>query len=69
MMMIPLVLTQPIEEEEIPLTPMGTHGLKIRMTGMIMVDKEVPDLRAILLNSLKVIAVRLWTSLLPSKGL
>jgi len=43
--MIPLVLTQPIEEEEIPLTPMGTCGLKITTTKMTMVDKEAFDLK------------------------
>ena len=62
MMMIPLVLTQPIVEEEILLTPMGTHGPKIRMIEMIMVDKEALDLKGALLNSLKVIKAKPWTS-------
>jgi hypothetical protein len=61
-MMIPSVLTQPIMEEEILLTPMGTHRLKIRMTEMIMVDKEALDLKGTLLNSLKVIKAKPWTS-------
>jgi hypothetical protein len=43
MMMIPIVLTQPIMEEEILLTPTGTLGLKIGMTEMTMVDKGAPD--------------------------
>jgi hypothetical protein len=61
-MMIPSVLTQPVMEEEILLTPMGTHGLKIRTTEMIMVDKEALDLKGALLNSLKVIKAKPWTS-------
>jgi hypothetical protein len=61
-MMIPSVLTQPVMEDEILLTPMGTHGLKIRMTEMIMVDKEALDLKGTLLNSLKVIKAKPWTS-------
>jgi hypothetical protein len=67
-MMIPIVLTQPVKEEESLLTPMGILGPKIRTTGMIMVDKEAPDLKVILLNSLKVIEAKLWTSWLLSKG-
>jgi hypothetical protein len=47
-MMIPSVLTQPDVEEEILLTPMGTHGLKIRMTGMTMADKEGLNLKGTL---------------------
>jgi hypothetical protein len=43
MMMIPTVLTWPVEQEETLLTPMGTPGLKTKMTEMIMVDEEVPD--------------------------
>jgi len=61
-MMIPSVLTQPVVEKEILLTPMGTHRLKTRMTGMIMVDKEGLNLKETHLNSLKVIEARLWTS-------
>jgi hypothetical protein len=60
--MIPLVLTQPVEEEEIPLTPMGTCGLKITTTKMTMVDKEAFDLKGSPLNTLKVIEAELWTS-------
>jgi hypothetical protein len=62
MMMIPSVLTQPIVEEEILLTPMGTHGLKIRMIEMTTVDEEALDLKKTLLNTLKVIEARLWIS-------
>jgi hypothetical protein len=61
-MMIPSVLTQPDMEEEILLTPMGTHRLKIRMTGMIMVDKEGLDLRETPWNTLKAIETGLWIS-------
>jgi len=61
-MMIPSVLTQPIVEEEILLTPMGTHGLKIRMIEMTTVDEEALDLKKTLLNTLKVIEARLWIS-------
>jgi hypothetical protein len=61
MIMIPIVLTQPVKEEETLLTPMGILRLKIRMIGMIMVGKKVPDLKVILLNSLKAIEARLWT--------
>ena len=61
-MMIPSVLTQPGVEEEILLTPMGTYGLKIRMTEMIMVKEEALDLKGTLLNTLKVIEAGLWTS-------
>ena len=61
-MMIPSVLTQPIMEEEILLTPMGTHGLKFRTTETIMVDKEVLDSKGTLLNTLKAIEAELWTS-------
>jgi hypothetical protein len=67
-MMTPTVLTLPVEEEEILLTPMGTHGLKIRMTGTTMVDEEALDLKEILLNTLKAIEARPWTSWSPSKG-
>jgi hypothetical protein len=42
-MMIPSVLTQPDVEEEILLTPMGTHELKIRMTETIMVEEKALD--------------------------
>ena len=69
MMMIPSVLTQPIVEEEILLTPMEIHGLKIRMTGMTMVDEEALNLKEILLNTFKATEARLWTSWLHSKGL
>jgi len=48
-MMIPLVPTQPDIEEEILLTPMGTHGLKIRMTETIMVEEGALDLKETLL--------------------
>jgi hypothetical protein len=61
-MMIPSVLTQPVVEKEILLTPMGTHRLKIRMTEMIMVDEEALDLKEILLNTSKEIEARLWIS-------
>jgi hypothetical protein len=67
--MIPSVITQPAVEAEILLTPMGTHGLKIRMTEMIMVDEEALDLKGTLLNSLKAIKARPWNSWLLSKGL
>jgi hypothetical protein len=62
MMMIPIVLTQPAVEEDLLPTPMGTLGLKTKMTEMIMVDKEAPDWKVILLSSLKAIVARLWTS-------
>jgi hypothetical protein len=68
MMMTPSVLTQLVEEEEIPLTPMGTHGLKVRTTETIMVEEEALDLKEILLNSLKVIEARPWSSWSLSKG-
>jgi hypothetical protein len=68
MMMIPLVLTQPIVEEEILLTPMGTHGPKIRMIEMIMVDKEALDSKEILLNTSKETEAGPWISWLPSRG-
>jgi hypothetical protein len=61
-MMIPSVLTQLIVEEEIPLIPIGTHGPKIRMIRMIMVDEEGPDLKGTPRNTLKVIETRLWIS-------
>jgi hypothetical protein len=61
-MMIPSVLTQPSVEEEILLTPMGTHGLKIRMTGTTMVDEEALNLKETLLNTLKVTEARPWIS-------
>jgi hypothetical protein len=67
-MMIPSVLTQPDVEEEILLTPMGTHGLKIRMTGMTIVDKEGLNLKGTLQNTSKVIEARPWISWSPSKG-
>jgi hypothetical protein len=67
-MMIPTVLTLPVKEEEILLTPMGTHRLKIRTTEMIMVEEEALDLKEILLNSSKVIKARPWSSWSLSKG-
>jgi hypothetical protein len=67
-MMIPSVLTQLVEKEEIHPTPMGTHGLKIRTTEMIMVEEETLDLKEILLNSLKAIEARPWSSWSLSKG-
>jgi len=67
-MMTPTVLTLPIEEEEILLTPMGTHGLRIRTTEAIMQEEEGLDLKETLLSSLKVIEVRPWTFWSPSKG-
>jgi hypothetical protein len=67
-MMIPSVLTQPDVEEEILLTPMGTHGLKIRMTGTIMVEEEALNLKEILLNTSKVTKARPWISWLPLRG-
>jgi hypothetical protein len=68
MMTIPLVLTQPVEEEEILLTPMGTHGLRIRTTEMTMVEEEALDSKETLLNTLKAIEARLWTFWSPSRG-
>ena len=41
---------------------MGTYGLKIRMTEMIMVKEEALDSKGTLLNTLKVIEAGLWTS-------
>ena len=67
-MMTPIVLTLPVEEEEIPLTPMGTHERKIRMTETIMAEEEALDSKETLLNTLKVIEARLWTFWLPSRG-
>jgi hypothetical protein len=67
-MMIPSALTQPAEEEEILLTHIGTHGLKIRMIGMIMVGEEALDLKEIPLNTSKEIKARPWTSWSPSRG-
>jgi hypothetical protein len=67
-MMTPTVLTQLVEEEEIPLTPIGTHGLKIRTTETIMVEEEALDLKEILLNTSKATEARPWTSWSPSKG-
>jgi hypothetical protein len=61
-MMIPSVPTQPDVEEEILLTPMGTHGLKIRTTETIMVEEEALNLKEILLNTSKEIEARPWTS-------
>jgi hypothetical protein len=58
-MMISSVLTQPVKEEKTLLTPMETHGLKIRMTETIMVDEEALNLKGILLNTLKVIEAEL----------
>jgi hypothetical protein len=68
-MMIPLVLTQLVMEEEILPTPMGTRGPRIRMTEMTMEDEEAHDLKETLWNTLKVIETKLWTSWSPSKGL
>jgi len=67
-MMTPTVLTLPVEEEEILLTPMGTHGLETRMTEMVMAEEGALDSKEILLNTLKVIEARPWTSWSPSKG-
>jgi hypothetical protein len=67
-MMTPTVLTPPVEEEEILLTLMGIHGLKIRMTETITVEEEAPDLKETLLNILKEIEAKPWTSWSPSKG-
>jgi hypothetical protein len=43
MMMTLLVLTQPVVGEEILLTPMGTHGPKIRTIETIMEKEEGLD--------------------------
>jgi hypothetical protein len=67
-MMIPSVLIQPIVEEEILLTPMEIHGLKIRMTGMTIVDEEALDLKETLPNSSKAIEARPWNSWSLSRG-
>jgi hypothetical protein len=67
-MMILSVLTPPDAEEEILQTPMGTHGLKIKMTGTTMVDEEALDLKEILLNTLKATEARPWISWSPSRG-
>jgi hypothetical protein len=67
-MMIPSVLTQPDVEEEIPLTPMGTHGPKTRMIETIMEAEEDLDLKKTLLNSLKATEARPWSSWSLSKG-
>jgi hypothetical protein len=67
-MMIPSVLIQPVEEEETLLTPMGTHGLKTRMTETIMVEEEALDSKGILQNTSKAIKVRPWTFWSPSRG-
>jgi hypothetical protein len=67
-MMTPLVLTQPIVEKETLLTHMGTHGLKIRTTETVMVDKEALNSKETLRNTSKVIEAGLWISCLPSKG-
>jgi hypothetical protein len=61
-MMIPLVLTQPVVEEEILPTPMGTHGPKTRMIEMIMEQEEGPDWKGTPLNSLKVTEAKPWSS-------
>jgi hypothetical protein len=55
-------------EEEILLTPMGTPRLKTRTIEMKMVDEKALNLKEILLNTLKVIKVGLWTSWSPSRG-
>ena len=68
-MMIPSVLTQLVMEEEILLTPMGTHGPKIRMAETTMVEEEALDLKETLLNTLKATEARPWISWSPSKGL
>jgi hypothetical protein len=68
MMMTPSVLTPHVIEEEILLTPMGTHGLKIRTTGTTTVDKEALDLKETLPNTLKATETRPWTSWSPSRG-
>jgi hypothetical protein len=67
-MMIPSVLTQPDVEEEILLTPMGTHGLKIRTTETIMVEEKALDSKETLLNTLKEIEARPWISWSPLRG-
>jgi hypothetical protein len=61
-MMTPTVLTPHIVEEETLLIPMGTYGLKIRMTGMITVDEEALDSKGIPLNTSKATKTRPWTS-------
>jgi hypothetical protein len=61
-MMTPTVLTQPVKEEEIPLTPMQTHGLRIRTTETIMEEEEGLDLKETPLNSLKAIEAKPWSS-------
>jgi hypothetical protein len=68
MMMIPSVLTPHVMEEEILLTPIGTHEPKIRMTEMITVDEEALDLKETLLNTLKVTETKPWASWSPSRG-
>jgi hypothetical protein len=67
-MMIPSVLTQLVMEEEILPTPMGTHGLKIRITEMITVEEEALDSKETLLNTLKVTEAGLWISWSHSRG-
>jgi hypothetical protein len=67
-MMILSVLTQPDVEEEIPLTPIGTHGPKTRTIETIMEEEEDLNLKGTLLNSLKAIEVRPWSSWSLSKG-
>jgi hypothetical protein len=67
-MMIPTVLTLPDEEAETLPTPMGTHGLKTRMTEMIMAEEEALDSKETPQNTSKAIEVRPWTFWLPSKG-
>ena len=66
-MMTPTVLTLHVTEEEILLTLIGTHGLKIRMTEMIMVDEGAPNLKGTLLDSLKAIEARPWSPCSLSK--
>ena len=61
-MMTPTVLTLPVEEAEILLTLIGTHGPRIRMIETIMEEEEDLDSKEILLNTLKAIEAKLWTS-------
>jgi hypothetical protein len=61
-MMTPTALTLPVEEEEILLTPMGTHGLRIRTTETIMEEEGGLDLKETLLSSLRATEARPWSS-------
>jgi hypothetical protein len=61
-MMIPLVLTQPVVEEEILLTPMGTYGPKTRTIETITEEEEGLDWKGTPLNSLKATEAKPWSS-------